>query len=421
MANKFRYAALAVLSVAVIINMEQAAKMIPAYFGSSRAANETEDESPGFLSSIKKFSPPPYTYFILLCLQCGSQPILVKLFMPTNVIRSTCVIAQEGVKFAVSLFFLVFSGNFASATESWTPKNAVLAAGVPATLFAIQNYANLMANQVLPPVTFSVMNQTKILSTAWCVYLLMGKKQTNLQVVALMMLVFATLIIQKIVPLDCYGQPVLVVEDDKIKKEQETEKNTKDDNNDIEKPLLDKEDSSKDLSKEATGETTAEKKLSPEEEAARQLTMGVLPALLASFLSGLAGTLTQKTLQLYHRSPHVFNMELAIFSSSFLFLTLLLGSPDYKKIKEGGISQGWTWKTWIPITSNAFGGVLVGLVTLHQGAVVKGFAMIFGMAIIGVLQQIVFGSEGGGVTREQFLGGCIGAFSLWMHSNYRAD
>lgn len=131
-----------------------------------------------------------------------------------------------------------------------------------------------------------------------------------------------------------------------------------------------------------------------------------------------AGTLTQQTLQHFNRSTNVFNMELSVFSSIFLLLTFAAGSPDYKKIKEGGFAQGWKWKTWIPIITNALGGILVGLVTKHQGAVVKGFAMIFGMVVSGALQQILFGKDGGGVTREQFLGGSLGAFSLYLHVSH---
>lgn len=75
-------------------------------------------------------------------------------------------------------------------------------------------------------------------------------------------------------------------------------------------------------------------------------------------------------------------------------------------------------KTWVPIVSNGFGGILVGLVTKYQGAVVKSFAMIFGMVISGVLQQMILSKEGGGVTREQQAGAIFGAISLYLHASY---
>jgi hypothetical protein len=111
-------------------------------------------------------------------------------------------------------------------------------------------------------------------------------------------------------------------------------------------------------------------------------------------------------------------MELASFSATFLFLSLAAGSPDCQKIKENGVGQGWTWKTYVPIIGNGFGGILVGLVTKYQGAVVKSFAMIFGMVISGVLQQLLLAKKGGGVTREQIAGAIFGALSLYLHASY---
>lgn len=131
-----------------------------------------------------------------------------------------------------------------------------------------------------------------------------------------------------------------------------------------------------------------------------------------------AGTFAQRTLQTQQRSPHLFNMELACFSVAFLFMTMAAGSPDCKQIKENGVNQGWTLKTWIPIISNGIGGILVGLVTKYQGAVVKSFAMIFGMAISGVLQQVILAKEGGRVTTEQLAGAAFSALSLYLHARY---
>jgi UDP-sugar transporter A1/2/3 len=113
-------------------------------------------------------------------------------------------------------------------------------------------------------------------------------------------------------------------------------------------------------------------------------------------------------------------MELAIFSSMVLLTSLMAGSPDYEKIKTNGISQGWTLGTWVPVVSNGLGGILVGLVTKYHGAIVKSFAMIFGMVISGILQHIFFARRGGGVTNEQIAGALLGATSLYLHAKYPA-
>lgn len=331
------------------------------------------------------FSAASIVCFLLLTLQCGVQPILVKFFMPEEVIRSTCVLGQETSKFAMSISFLLASGKWSEAVSGWTWESAVLAAGVPAVIFTTQTYLNLMANQVLPPVTFAVLNQTKTLSTAFCCFIIMEKPQSRIQIFALFLLVVAALVNQKILPLPC------------DRKEEE--------------------DNGRDFERQSTDDLSRVSADSIWEEAdRRQLFRGVVPALCASFLSGLAGALTQLTLTKHARNPHLFNLELAVFSSLFLFSTLVLGSPDGRHIRKRGFWKGWTWKTIIPIATNASGGILVGLVTKHMGAVVKGFTTIFGMILSGILQQLFLSDRGEQVTWAQFISGCIGALSLWMHT-----
>jgi UDP-sugar transporter A1/2/3 len=147
-------------------------------------------------------------------------------------------------------------------------------------------------------------------------------------------------------------------------------------------------------------------------------TQGVAPILLASFISGLAGALAQKNLQSASgdakggRNPYLFNMEMNSASALILAVSLLFSS-DGARIKAAGFFEGWTPQTWIPIVTNAIGGIIVGLVTKHAGAVRKGFALIFGILISGLWEvQTV------GITKEQIVGGVLAAISLWMHTSY---
>ncbi|KAL3940022.1 MAG: hypothetical protein SGBAC_005351 [Bacillariaceae sp.] len=351
-----------------------------------QAAEQTEEAAAAVVESVTSTSAVPFSAasivcFLLLTLQCGIQPILVKFLMPEGVIRSTCVLGQEIAKFTMSITFLLASGNWSAATQDWTWESACLAAGVPAIIFTTQTYLNLMANQVLPPVTFAVLNQTKTLSTAFCCFIIMDKPQSKMQIAALFLLVLSALVNQKILPLPC-------------------------DKKDDDESDLERQNSSDEMSRDSVWD----------EADKRQMFRGVVPALCASFLSGLAGALTQKTLTHHARSPHLFNLELAVISSLFLLMTLVLGSPDARLIRKKGFWKGWTWKTIIPIATNAFGGILVGLVTKHMGAVVKGFSTIFGMILSGILQQVLLSNRGEQVTWAQFMSGCIGAFSLWMHT-----
>ena len=47
-------------------------------------------------------------------------------------------------------------------------------------------------------------------------------------------------------------------------------------------------------------------------------------------------------------------------------------TPDSALIRDQGLFAGWTLTSWIPVVSNAVGGILVGLVTKYSGGVRKG-------------------------------------------------
>jgi len=106
-------------------------------------------------------------------------------------------------------------------------------------------------------------------------------------------------------------------------------------------------------------------------------------------------------------------MEISSFAMIFLGLTMLI-SDDGKQIRQDGFWKNWTLKTWIPVLTNAAGGIIVGLVTKHAGSVRKGFALIFGLLLSGLFQAR--GSDG--ISSEQIIGGALAALSLWMHSKF---
>lgn len=143
---------------------------------------------------------------------------------------------------------------------------------------------------------------------------------------------------------------------------------------------------------------------------------GVAPIMLASFISGLSGAISQKSLQTLGgggRNPYLFSMELCAASGLILGGSLLI-THDGQRIAEQGFFDGWTATTWIPIVTNSIGGIIVGLVTKYAGSVRKGFALIFGILLSGIVQGIA--QPDVGVSKEQFAGGLLAAISLWMHA-----
>lgn len=248
----------------------------------------------------------------------------------------------------------------------WTISSWVTVAFLPAALYALQNVAALQAYQYLDSMTFIVLNQTKTLSAALCCYLVMGRKQSLVQILSLFLLLLSALVMKSLVSLDSLlsGSAPLQV---------------------------------------------------PDWHSAHWA-KGVAPIMLASLLSGLSGALSQKDLQAKGggRNAYLFSMELSIASICILGCSLVL-SPDGKRIAEDGFWHEWTVFTWIPIFTSAMGGIIVGLVTKYVGSVRKGFALILGIFLSGVVQAVVQPEVG--VSKDQAAGGILAAISLWMHAS----
>lgn len=226
--------------------------------------------------------------------------------------------------------------------------------------------AALTAYQNLDGLTFNVLNQTKTLSAALCCYVVMGRRQSYVQVLALLLLLLSALVMEGIVDVD----QMRVV-----------------------------------LPESATSTTL--------QSGSRRWTHGVGPVLLASFISGLAGALSQRNLQGGGRNPYLFSMELCA-ASVLLLTTSLLVSSDGAAILENGFWHGWTPHTFLPILSNSAGGIVVGLVTKYAGSVRKGFALIFGILLSGIIQAILMPEEK--ISNGQVIGGVLAGLSLYLHS-----
>jgi solute carrier family 35 (UDP-sugar transporter), member A1/2/3 len=262
-----------------------------------------------------------------------------------------------------------------SVAIAWSIQSWLSIALVPAALYALQNIAALTAYQNLDALTFNVLNQTKTLSAALCCLLLLGKRQSRTQVVALFLLLAAALVMEGILNLNTLtgqGLNSNKANDDSVWKNR------------------------------------------------RHWTHGVAPVALASFISGWAGALSQKSLQssatsTNGRNAYLFSLELCVASSLFLIASMMV-SPDGEKVLTHGFWYQWTPETWIPIVTNCVGGIVVGLVTKYAGAVRKGFALIFGMLISGIVQAMV--EPHVKIPARHIVGGILAAISLYLHAAY---
>ncbi len=303
----------------------------------------------------------------LLSLQFGLQPLLTKKYTPANSNKSVVVMTTEFIKFflaGTSLIMSLSSKDLTKLLKLWSPKQWIAVSSLPAVLYAIQNNLALMAYTNLDSVTFNVLNQTKTISAAFWCYLLLGRRQSLIQCFALIMLVFAAVIIEGSIDM---------------------------------KSIL-----SGTASFAGEGDVNV----------GRFLT-GILPCLAASFISGLAGALSQRMLQGSNaRNSYMYSMEL----SSFSFFTLLMSLP----FSGDGGNAFRAFATippmqFLPIVSNAAGGIIVGLVTKYAGSVRKGFALILGIVLTGVIHAV---GEGKSLQMNQMVGGGLVIVSMYLHGSY---
>lgn len=402
----------------------------------------------------------PMGYMTFLSIQVGMQPILMQAFTSSKINRLTVVLGQEICKGLVAFSLLTLSGKRKEALKGWTITSWLRTAGIPAVIYAIQGRCILEAVAHLDPFTFNVLIQTKTLSAAFCCWILMGKPQSLVQVFALFLLALAALIMEGFVHIHTWmannssmfvGRTLKETNNTdttslrrliRVKKEEVTMA--------MQSPgsfpkllalapfvigsVLYALRRKPHYKPSLTGKTLVipllvfqviwpywiwdllvqpfivlAQEVWENLPTSTRLWHGVIPVLLASFSSGLAGAICQRNLQFNDRNSLLFSLELCVASGFFVILSLL----GTTKANDQLWSE-WRLRTLIPILSNGIGGVLVGLVTKHAGSVRKGFALVLGMFCSGLVQSALLETT---VESNQIIGGLIAGMALYIHAH----
>ncbi|GMI07206.1 hypothetical protein TrRE_jg5652 [Triparma retinervis] len=268
-------------------------------------------------------------YMGLLAIQFAVQPVFSAKYKPGPGIDKTLVVmCTEFLKCCIAIFMLFSSSpttrDFRAVISTWTLQDWIKTSGLPAVLYAVQNVFLLLAYENLTAVEFSVINQTKTVSAAVFCFVLMGRRQTAIQMSALLMLGVGAICIEGTI--DVSGAVKSLYETGTLGS--------------------------------GTGNVT--------DFDANRMFKGVVPCLIASGISGLAGAITQKILQ----------------------------------AGKGG---------------KALGGILVGLVTKYAGSVRKGFALIGGILLTAMMQSFAYDKK---LTANQEIGGILAVCAMYTHANF---
>ncbi|KAG7386395.1 hypothetical protein PHYPSEUDO_000324 [Phytophthora pseudosyringae] len=282
------------------------------------------------------------TLLLLLALQVGVQPLLMSWYASEARDVRLRVGVVEFLKLLLALVPLSLTRGEAgllNQLKTWRLRAAVATTVLPALIYVLQNLLNHAAVVALDGVTFNVLNQTKIIWTALFVYLLLGTRQSPLQLLALALLCVAAVLMTA---------------------------------------------SSTEAEDAEQGDT---------ELADAVVFTGMYQALLGAVLSALAGSIIQRALQRERRNQYMVTVELSVLGEMTLVALALVqdgltsattGSGDGDS--QDNMWEGWSLMTLAALLCQALGGVLVGFVIRDCGNVEKSFAVVGGMGLTALLE-----------------------------------
>uniref|UniRef100_A0A0D3F6Q8 CMP-sialic acid transporter 5 n=2 Tax=Oryza TaxID=4527 RepID=A0A0D3F6Q8_9ORYZ len=291
-------------------------------------------------------------YLALLTLQYGAQPLISKRFVRQEVIVTTLVLSIEVAKVICAVILLVAEGSLKKQFNNWSITRSLTASGLPAAIYALQNSLLQISYKNLDSLTFSILNQTKLLFTAFFTYLILGYVLVIPPIYILQCIDDAhDLMKQKQSPKQIFALTLLIAAAVLLSIGESSSKGSGGGNSDY------------------------------------ILLYGIIPVTVASVLSGLASSLCQWASQVKKHTSYMMTIEMS-FIGSMCLLASTSQSPDGEAIRKHGFFHEWTLLTVVPVLMNAVGGILVGLVTTYAGG---GFVIVSALLVTALLQFIFDG------------------------------
>jgi UDP-galactose transporter len=253
---------------------------------------------------------------------------------------------------------------------------------LPAAFYTLQNSLVYIAISNLNAATFQVTYQLKILTTVLFSIILLGKRITSKQWLALVLLAVG----------------VAIVQTDGM--ESFTDLKTK-----ISMLLLSAQNDPSGSAEELSGlpeNLVARLQQSGVDNGLKKLALagpvmsaskGLLAVLAASLTSGVTGVYFEKVIKdsLGSVSLWTRNVQLSFYS---LFPALIIGVwwQDGKEISINGFFVGYNWIVWTTIVLQAFGGIMVAVCITYADNIAKNFAASISIAVSCVLSAMFFES-----------------------------
>lgn len=270
---------------------------------------------------------------------------------------SAAVIGTEGTKCILSVLYVLCTGGTLTSISNylWNERYKFLLLAVPAGIYNFQQTLEYVALKNLNAAIFSVIVQTKLLTTALFSATLLGRKLRKAQVISLALLTSGVMLAQL-------------------------------------------------HSKGGSGEADAN----------MNKVTGVVATIGIAASSGFAAVYTEKVIKAAGRAEASQSSAMVPRSSSGLAYTqiqLALTSliiegawaaiNDAENIRAHGLWYGVDLKAMLSITNSAMGGLTVAGVLKFADAVLKGYATAVSVMLTGILSYLLFGTV---LTVEYLLG-----------------
>lgn len=272
-------------------------------------------------------------------------------------------------KLLISLYHSIFS------SDSWKLI-------IPAALYTLQNSLVYIAIGNLSAATFQVTYQLKILTTVLFSIILLGKRISSKQWLALVLLTVGVAIVQT--------DGMESFADLKEKFSMLLQSTQSDLNGGVGDSSTPSDSVAVPL--QQLGVDNPLKKLAlagPVMSASK----GLLAVLAASLTSGVTGVYFEKVIKdsLGSVSLWTRNVQLSFYS---LFPALIIGVwwQDGREISTNGFLVGYNWIVWTTIALQAFGGIMVAVCITYADNIAKNFAASISIVVSCVLTALFFES-----------------------------
>eukprot|EP00571_Detonula_confervacea_P017432 CAMPEP_0172301992 /NCGR_PEP_ID=MMETSP1058-20130122/3773_1 /TAXON_ID=83371 /ORGANISM="Detonula confervacea, Strain CCMP 353" /LENGTH=408 /DNA_ID=CAMNT_0013012315 /DNA_START=85 /DNA_END=1311 /DNA_ORIENTATION=- len=320
-------------------------------------------DSPDAASS--GISATGFKVLLLLAVQNCSKNLLLRFVMKEHpkFLTSAAILGVEGVKLTLSLLYIVLIQRrpiMSAVTFMQQDKKNTYLMAVPATLYSIQMTLEYVALGNIDAAVFSVLVQTKLLATAGCAVLILGKRIKKVQLISLILLTVGVML--------CNMKNV--------------------------------------------GNAESEK----EDTVVGDSKKGIMATLGIAACSGFASVYTEKVIkakrsinsgsnaqlpsqqQQVKDQPVKENYGLAYTQVQLAVVSLIIMGfycmvMELDEIMEKGLWYGFTGPAFISIFVSAIGGLIVAAVLKFADAVLKGYATAISVVLTGVLSMVLFGTH----------------------------